>query len=564
MSMKSPWSFLLCFAALTLPPLSGKEPPNIVLIMVDDMGFSDIGCYGSEIPTPHLDALAGEGLKFSQFYNTGRCCPTRASLLTGQYSHRTGLGWMTSDQGVPGYRGFINEEVLTIPEVLNPAGYFTAMTGKWHVGWRAGVTPQSRGFHRSLNTPAGGLHFDDQTGSKGSTALYLNGENISRQDARLSPPWYGTDLWTDWGLKFMDEARAEEKPFFLFLSHVAPHFPCMAPEATIAKYRGKYLVGWDQLREERYARQIELGLVEKSWPLSPRPEDVPAWDSLSKKEQKRYDDMMAIYAAMIEEVDQSVGKLVAGLKERGVYDNTLILFLTDNGGNAEQGVKGRYEGENPGDQHSNVFVGKCWALLQNTPFRLYKHYNHEGGIASPLIAHWPDGIKPRDAWIETPTHLIDLLATFTDLSSADYPEQFRDQEIAPLPGVSLRPLFKGKDGFPKRTLYWEHEGNAAVREGDWKLVRQGRDGEWELYQMSTDRTEQTNLAAKNPDVVANLKAHWTAWGKANYVLPYPAAQNPDKVRKSPRTKGGNQNEGAQKKGAKEREPAATTEGESKE
>lgn len=321
--MKLP-SLVLAIAVLATQQLEGTECPNIIVIMVDDMGFSDIGCYGSEIPTPHLDALANGGVRFSQFYNTGRCCPTRASLLTGLYSHQAGVGWMTTDQKLPGYRGQLNDRCVTIAEVLREAGYFTVMTGKWHVGFEHGVTPWGRGFHRSLNLPAGGLHFSNQTGPKGRTKMFLDGKEVARNDPQFDPPWYGSDLWTEQGIEFVDEAIEEGKPFFWYLAHVAPHFPCMAPEETIAKYRGKYLQGWDRLREQRYARQIESGLIDKDWELEPRPEEVPAWDSLSSDEKTRYDDMMAIYAAMIDEVDKNVGKLVVELRERKQLDNTLI------------------------------------------------------------------------------------------------------------------------------------------------------------------------------------------------------------------------------------------------
>ncbi|WP_372895169.1 arylsulfatase [Stieleria sp.] len=513
---------LLCFVSVTQ-----AERPNIVVIMVDDMGFSDIGPYGSEIPTPHLDALAAGGVRFSQFYNTGRCCPTRATLLTGLYAHETGVGWMTTDQGTPGYRGHLNDHCVTIAEVMRDAGYFTAMTGKWHVGFNHGVTPWGRGFDRSLNLPAGGLHFSNQTGSKGGTKMFLNGEEIARDDPQFNPPWYGSDLWTEQGLRFVDEAIAAKKPFFWYLAHVAPHFPCMAPEATIAKYRGKYMQGWDKLREQRYARQLESGLIEQQWKLEPRPEEIPAWDSLTPAEQKRYDDMMAIYAAMIEEVDKNIGKLVDALRERSQLDNTLILFLSDNGGNAEAGIKGRYNGDHPGDPHSDVFVGKCWAHLNNTPFRKYKHYNHEGGTASPLIAHWPAQIDPQpgaDGWVATPTHLIDIMATCVDLGEASYPTEFNGQAIKSMRGQSLRPLLTGDGAFAKRTLYWEHEGNAAIRVGDRKLVRASIRGPWELFDLKSDRTEQTDLAAESPAEVKTLAAQWRKWAHDVGAMPKPGSK----------------------------------------
>src|SRR4051812_24343126 len=311
--------------------------PNIVLVLVDDMGFSDLGCYGSEIPTPNLDALAAGGLRFTQFYNTGRCCPTRASLLTGLYSHQTGVGHMVEDQGAPGYRGRLNDQCATFAEELNPAGYFTAMTGKWHVGQEHGVSPASRGFQRSLNAPAGGFY---QAGSP-RAKLFLNGEAIANDDARLPQGWYTTDLWTTFGLKFIDEAREAKKPFFLYLAHNAPHFPLQAPAEEIAKFRGQYKAGWDALRLQRQAKQIQLGIVDQAWPLAPRPDAVKAWEGLTEEQRDRFDHIMAVYAAVVSRMDHAVGDLVAGLKERGVLDNTLILFMSDNGGNAESGPGGK-------------------------------------------------------------------------------------------------------------------------------------------------------------------------------------------------------------------------------
>ena len=534
-----PATVLLLALTVCLPGVRADQAarPNIVLIMVDDMGFADIGPYGSEIPTPHLDALAEGGVKFSQFYNTGRCCPTRASLLTGLYSHLAGIGWMTNDQGLPGYRGRLNDRCVTIAEALRPAGYFTVMTGKWHVGFNHGVTPSQRGFDRSLNLPAGGLHFNNQTGPKGGTKLYLNGQEVSRDDPRFAPPWYGSDLWTEQGIQFVDEALEKDQPFFWYLAHVAPHFPCMAPEATIAKYRGKYQRGWDQLREDRLAQQVKLGLIDPQWKMETRPAEIPAWDSLAKEEQERYDDMMAIYAAMIEEVDKNIGKLVDALRARQALDNTLILFLSDNGGNAEAGIKGKYRGENPGDPHSDVFIGRCWAHLNNTPFRWYKHYNHEGGIATPLIAHWPAAIKPqsdKNAWITTPTHVVDLMATCVDLAQATYPATRGAQPITPLSGQSLKPLLLGEAGFAERPLYWEHEGNAAIRVGNRKLVRRGIQGKWELFDMQQDRTEQHNLADTRPGEVTKLRRQWLDWAKRSNVIPKPK-QKKKKKRKPAQT-----------------------------
>src|SRR6185369_16285515 len=405
--------------------------PNIIIILVDDMGFSDIGCYGSEIPTPNLDRLAAGGLRFTQFYNTGRCCPTRAALLTGLYSHQAGVGHMVEDGGLPGYRGFLNDRCVTIAEVLRDAGYFTAMTGKWHVGTPPDKWPRQRGFDRFYGSEAGGFYFRPIQGRKvisDDTVLYT---------AQNPPPdgWYSTDAWTDYGIQFIDEALAARKPFFLYLAHNAPHFPLQAPPEDIAKFRGKYKIGWDKLREQRHAKQIQIGIVDKAWPMSPRPEEVKAWEQLTPAEQDRFDHLMALYAACVEHMDRSVGRLVDALKQRGALDNTLILFLSDNGGNAESGANGRLEGSGtPGSADSTVYCGQSWATLENTPLRRYKHFNHEGGIATPLIAHWPARIKDAGQLREQPGHLVDLMATCVDVGGAKYPTEFKGKPIQPMEG----------------------------------------------------------------------------------------------------------------------------------
>lgn len=507
---------LSALALLSSSAFAGQAgKPNIVVILVDDMGFSDIGPYGSEIPTPNLDALAANGVRFTQFYNTGRCCPTRASLLTGLYSHQAGMGWMTADQKLPGYRGRLNDRCVTIAEALRTAGYFTAITGKWHVGFRSGVTPASRGFDRSLNLPAGGVYY---ASNSRKCQLHLNGKRIANDDPRLPKNWYGTDLWTDYGIRFIDEARKESKPFFLYLAHVAPHFPLQASAEDIAKFRGKYKRGWDALSRERLKRQRKLGLIDADWKPETRPDAISAWEKLTAKEQDRFDKIMAVYAAVVYRMDKSVGRLVDALKSRGVLDNTLILFMSDNGGNAESGPNGRTKGD-PTKATSSWFCGRSWAHLQNTPFREYKHYNHEGGIASPLIAHWPAKIK-RAGWFREPAHVIDIMATCVDVGGATYPKSHKGKEILPTEGVSLLPALTG-GRLPKRALYWEHEGNAAVRLGDWKLVRKGRRRPWELFDLKSDRTEQNNLVDSRPKEAAKLKAQWRAWAKRANVLPHP-------------------------------------------
>jgi arylsulfatase len=521
-------------AVRTQAPAANR--PNIIVILVDDMGWSDISCYGGEIPTPNLDALARNGLRFTQFYNTARCCPTRASLLTGLYPHEAGIGHMTSphkDQEgnvLAGYQGRLNDRCVTMAEVLRGAGYFTAMTGKWHVGQNLGVVPWERGFDRSLNAPAGGFYFHDSPRAD----LYLNGQHVGRGGTNGVPAeWYSTDLWTDYGLKFINEALDAKKPFFLYLAHNAPHFPLQAPPEDIAKFRGKYTAGWDKLREARHARQKELGVVDPAWPLAPRPEKVKPWDELSEAEKDRFDHIMAIYAACVYRLDRAIGTLVDGLRQRGVISDTLIFFMSDNGGNAESGPDGRFDGENPGDAASTVFCGESWAWLQNTPFRLYKHFAHEGGIATPLIVHWPAGVGNGAAsgdastqngrLVHEPAHLIDIMATVVDVSGASYPKEFNDRAIQRMEGQSLAPLFTASQTpRPPRPLFWEHEGNAAIRLGDWKLVRRGGAGAWDLYDLKADRTEQNNLAAAQPEKAKELAAAWDAWAKRAQVLPGPA------------------------------------------
>jgi arylsulfatase len=517
-----PLTLLFLLAATWASFAHAAAKPNIVVILVDDMGYSDIGCYGGEISTPNLDALAKGGVRFTQFYNTARCCPTRASLLTGLYPHQAGVGHMTNERRdaegkpLPGYSGRLNNQCVTIAEVLKTAGYFTAMSGKWHLGQNLGVTPWERGFDRSLNAAAGGFYFPDSP----RTELFLNGRNVSRSEEPLPKQWYSTDLWTEYGLKFVDEARAAQKPFFLYLAHNAPHFPLQAPAEDIARWRGRFKAGWDKLREARYQRQVETGLVPAAWPLSPRPEEVPAWESLTPEQQDRYDHMMAIYAAVMERMDKAIGDLVEGLKQRGEFDNTLLFFMSDNGGNAEAGVPGKLNGQSPGDARSDVFVGQCWATLNNTPFVRYKHFTDEGGIATPLIAHWPRGIaQDRAGELENqPGHLIDIMATCVDVAGATYPQEFRGHQITPLEGVSLRPAFHGRELQRKQPLFWEHESNRAIRDGQWKLVAL-EGGPWRLYDLAADRTEQKDLTDLQPQRVRELATEWEEWASRANVLP---------------------------------------------
>lgn len=495
--------------------------PNIVVILVDDMGFSDIGCYGSEISTPNLDALAANGLRFTQFYNTARCCPTRASLLTGLYPHQAGMGHMTQDKGMDGYRGDLNKQCVTIPEVLRTAGYSTYMVGKWHLTkFMKADTPAEQKFNWPLQRG-----FDHYFGIVAGAADYFQPETLTLDNTPLPPPkdnFYTTDAFVDNAINFINTGP-KDKPFFLYVAFNAPHFPLQAPAEDIAKYRGKYKTGWDRLREQRHEKQISLGVVDKAWPLSPRPDEVKAWDSLTPADQDRFDQLMSVYAACVDHMDQAVGKLVESLRRRGVLDNTLILFMSDNGGNAEGGAKGEMNGDNPGGPDSSLKCGQSWATLENTPFRRYKHYNHEGGISTPLIAHWPAGIAAKGEFRTQPGHLVDIMATCVAVSGAKYPAEFNGNAILPMEGRSLLPAFANKP-IERDALYWEHEGNAAIRVGDWKLVRFHSTGAWELYDLKTDRTELNDLSAKNPEVAKELAAKWDAWSIRANVVPYPDQQ----------------------------------------
>ena len=520
-----------------------QDKPNIVIVMVDDMGFSDIGCYGSEIKTPHLDALAANGLRFTQFYNTGRCCPTRASLLTGLYSHQAGVGHMTGDYNKPGYLGHLADRCVTIAEVLKPAGYRTLMTGKWHVGAAPGQRPPDRGFDRFYGVPeGGGFYFKPKPGR---TIMLDRTVRHTHNSGPMPAGWYSSTAWTRWGLKFIAESVQMRKPFFLYLAHNAPHWPLQAPPEAIAKYRGRYKIGWDKLRLQRHARQIEMGIVKKDWPLTPRDPKSPAWESLTDEQRDKSDHLMAAYAAVVELMDASMGQLVAGLEKLGVLDNTLVLFLADNGGCAEGGVLGTHRGKGPvGSADAHDAYGLAWANASNTPFRRYKHWVHEGGCATPLIAHWPRVIEQKGQLTHQVGHLVDLMATCCDVVGATYPREFKGKQIVPLEGKSLLPVFQGKQRAGHAAVFWEHEGNRAVRQGRWKLVSK-HPGKWELYDMNADRTELNDLAATKPEIARKLKSAYDAWAQRSYVVPWPA-------------RSGGKTGGAKRKGARKKKPTTGT------
>ncbi len=572
---------LLAAAALAAPAATPR--PNVIVIMSDDMGYSDLGSYGGEIPTPNLDALAAGGLRFTQFYNGARCCPTRASLLTGLYPHQAGIGHMVEDLGTPAYQGELSRRGVTIAEALRPAGYRNYMVGKWHVTPGRPVErmrernqnwPLKRGFDRFYGTIHGSGSFWDPS------ALMRDETFISAfNDPEYKPAeYYYTDAISDHAVRFVREHARDHggKPFFMYVAYTAPHWPMHAREADIARHRGKYDQGYAPIRAARWERQQRLGVVRPEWGISPAAEDFA-----QVKDRVFEARGMEVYAAMVEVMDQGIGRLVAELRAQGQLDQTLILFLHDNGGCAEtNGRTGEGKpraarpslppvppetllltnrpaqsrdgwpmrvgyGVLPGGPDTYIAYGRGWANVSNTPFREYKHWVHEGGISSPLIAHWPAlmrsaGVAGR--LVHEPSHLIDLMGTALDVAGATYPQRHAGEQIIPLEGRSLRPWFLDPAAAPAaRPLFWEHEGNKAMRLGTWKLVAK-HGGAWELYDIDRDRTEARNLAAAQPERVRAMAAQWQAWADRVGVMPWtydiPEGSGTSPTAKKKREKGG--------------------------
>lgn len=515
--MKNLLTIILLLPWLACSSAYAESKPNIIVILVDDMGFSDLGCYGSEIETPNLDHLAGNGVRFSNFYNTSRCCPTRASLLTGLYSHQAGVGAMMEKTDKPGYLGYLNRNCVTLAEALKPAGYTTLMTGKWHVGDGDGMKPVDRGFDRSWGVlHGGGIYFKETLKLKPERVFYHNADRIEVPD-----DLYVTDDFTDRAIDFIDESvKQTKKPFFLYLAHIAPHWPLQAKPKDIEKYKGRYDVGWDVVREKRFEKQKQLKIIPENTVLSPRDPAAKAWSEMSEEKRKDLAHRMEIYAAQIDCIDQNVGKLVGKLKDLGQLDNTLILFMSDNGCSAEGGPGGFDQGEKDapiGTGLSYSSAGLEWANVSDTPYRDFKMFTHEGGIASPFIAHWPAEITSKGEIRKTAGHVIDVMPTLLDVAKADYPKQVDGKEIKPYEGVSLLPSFKSDAAGSERTLYWEHYGRKAVRRGDWKAVSGDRKT-WHLYHLKDDPTELIDLAEKEPAKLEEFKEHWQTWAKRCDVL----------------------------------------------
>lgn len=504
-----------CCGMATAADKPNIDKPNIIVVLVDDMGFSDLGCYGSEIETPNLDRLAAEGLRFTQFYNSGRCCPTRASLMTGLQPHQVGIGHMTEPPeqslGFEGpYQGYLNDRCITLAEVLRSAGYHTLMTGKWHLGLqRRECWPLQRGFDRFYGGLSGAFNYFKPGGGRG---MSLGNDPVGTDD-----DFYATDKFTDVACEFISEATAvDDRPFFLYLAYNAPHWPLNAKFKDFEKYKGKYKAGWDALMQKRLAKQVELGLFPAD--IAAAPHEGPVWEGLNEGKKEELDAIMAAYAGCIDSIDQNMGKLCAHLKSINQYDNTLILFLSDNGACQEGGILGKGSEEMvknpPLETVAGVRLGQAWANACNTPFRLYKHFVHEGGACTPMIASWPQGMKTikRGGFVRQAAYLPDVMATCLELSDAEYPS-----DLPPCVGKSMVAALTGSQN-PIHTgpIYWEHEGNAAMRWGKWKLVREYKKP-WELYDIETDRTELKDLSEVRQAQRGQMVEMWEKWATENQV-----------------------------------------------
>jgi arylsulfatase A-like enzyme len=496
--------------------------------MADDMGYSDIGCYGSEIATPNLDRLATGGIRFRQFYNGARCCPTRASLLTGLYPHQAGIGHMTNDPedstayqyNLPGYQGSLNNKCVTIAEVLKSKGYQTMMSGKWHVGYHDRQKwPLQRGFDKYYGILAGAANYFNPAGLRG---LSLMNEPVKPE----GEDFYLTDALTDHAIGFLNENHQQAKaPFFMYLAYTSPHWPLNALQEDVKKYRGKYKNGWKSLRKERYNRMIKMGVLKPEAALSE--DDAAAWDKLSPERQDEMDYRMALYAAQIDRMDQNIGRVVKTLAASGELDNTLILFLSDNGACAEGGELGGGLKENLGTKKGYMLsYGQSWANVSNTPFKKYKHWVNEGGISTPLIAYWPKVIPKASEGKFTDQYgfLPDIMATVVAASGAKYPSAYKGRTIVPMEGQSLLSVLQGKEQpVHHEPIFWEHEGNSAVRMGNLKLVceyQAGKPKKWELYDLSKDRSELHDLSASMPDQVFKLSKAYEQWAERAGVVSF--------------------------------------------
>lgn len=475
-------------------PTRASERPNIVLIMCDDMGFSDIGCYGGEIETPNLDRLAESGLRFRTFYNNAKCEHTRASLLTGRWWHHVGAS------------ATVHYAASTFGERLRDAGYRTLMTGKWH----AGQTPYQRGFDRYFGLTDGCCNFwnpghardGESEPAKKRVRRWANDAEEFLPFTPESEDFYTTDAFTDYAIDYLKQYRDEARPFLLYIGYTAPHYPLHASEADVSKYRGKYkTIGWDALRERRFAKQQQLGILPAGAQLSPRDPELPAWESVAEKDRDWWDLRMATYAAMIDRLDRNIGRVLETLKDIGKADNTVLFFLSDNGACEDSKDRSTVQGSMPWEVTSYLTQGRPWANASNTPYRMYKTTDFEGGTRTPMIAYWP-GITQAGSITDHTGHLVDFMPTMLDLAGATISEE--------LPGHSLAAVLRGEAVERPWPLYWQFGRSRAIRDQNWKLVQHGK-SDWELYHLADDPTELTNLAAREPDRVRSLATQWETW-----------------------------------------------------
>lgn len=514
--MKKYLTLLIFIAAVA--GVNGQQKttrPNIVLIVADDLGYSDLGSYGSEINTPNLDKLAAEGTRLQEFYNNSICAPTRATILTGQYQHKAGVGYFSNDLGLPAYQGYINEQSLTLAEVLKENGYATVISGKWHVSGKGKSLPWQRGFQYVYPR-------NEQSANSGAP-----GVRVVKTDSEGYPleEYFQTNLITNNALNFLDTVAAQSNPFFLYLGYTAPHWPLVALQKDIVKYKGKYDKGWDALRLERYNKQKQLGIIAAETQLSAKDEDIYDWSKLSYDQRQLWAKKMEVFAAMVDELDQGVGQITAKLDKLGKLENTIIIFISDNGAPAEDLVRwhnGATKNTGTvGTTGSNESQSKNWSYASNTPFRGFKDYLYEGGINSPFIAWYPGKIK-KGRIAQGTGHIIDLAPTIYDLAAAKYPKTYAGAKPFDLPGHSLLPVLYNKEEQVQRTepLFWERAGNRAVRLGKWKLVSHWPGYSWELYDLSSDRGETNNVARYNHEIVSKLSVKYFEWTKENGVVDF--------------------------------------------
>lgn len=537
---------LIIVTSCSSKTVESEKSPNIVLIVADDLGFSDLGCYGGEIITPNIDKLASKGIRFTNFYNGSRCCPSRASLLTGVYPHQAGIGHMVEDRGIPSYSGELSSETPTIAEMLKDRGYATYMAGKWHI--TKNTVPGTPNVNRPLNRG-----FDHFYGILPGYSSLWNPAFLMKDSTFITIPeesdYYFTEAIAESSCQYIQEAHDNDKPLFMYVAFTAPHYPLHARQEYIDHYTETYKQGWDKLRQQRTDNLINSGILPKGTELSPRDELSNPWEDEESKDWQA--SRMAAFAAMVEQVDVAVGDIIKTLEENNELDNTLIIFMSDNGGSCEGHLNNTIErwGKEWSSKHIPKFTrdgrtiksgdwvdeplgadttfgsyGVKWANLSNAPFRRHKSWMHEGGISTPSIAYWPNQIK--SGRIEnTPSHIIDIMATAIDITSENNSKGGVDVKPE---GESLLPLFQGK-GLRDRTLCWEHEGNRAIQKDGWKLVSEHpgtwsairkyeENGSWELYKLSEDRTELTNLASKYPEKVKELSDEWQQWADRTGVI----------------------------------------------